>query len=450
MHPLNPIRDDELEHLFAALSRWPVWLIAVSGGPDSLALMHLLARWHALSKTAATITVATVDHGLRSASAAEANFVATQAHALGLPHVTLPWIGDKPASGTLNAARNARYGLLVRYLASLPGSPRALITAHHQDDQAETVLMRLARGSGVDGLAAMAPIRVLSQDAQISLVRPLLDVAKTRLEDTLRARNQTWVDDPTNTDLTTERAQLRQLSPFDQTASHLSPVALCLTARRMARAREALEHATTHLEAQSVTAVPSVSTTITRDTFAAAPFDLRVRLMTRILLKCGGTHPSATLAEIETLIERLETATRASTLGGCHIDLTRDTMTIYREPGRLGLPKLQLQPGTGSTWDDRFYVSLAACATTPCEVRAMTPDEWHTVRKGITSDPTVTTLAALTIPSFWVNGDLVALPYFGHGPDAKSGQSAWYQAMACPKAKQAAVSIGPLAAGECP
>jgi tRNA(Ile)-lysidine synthase len=435
---LNPIGDDELEHLFAFLSHWPVWLIAVSGGPDSLALMYLIARWQRISRATAIVSVATVDHSIRPTSAAEANFVAAQAHSLGLPHVTLPWLGVKPTGGMLNAARVARYDLLIKHLAKLPGSPRALVTAHHQDDQAETVLMRLSRGSGVDGLSAMAPVRLLDNDSEISLIRPLLDIPKARLEDTLRARHQTWIDDPTNTDLSTERARLRQ-----HATSNLPPAALARTARRMAQARHALEHATSQLEAQITYSVPGVTCTTAREPFTQAPIELRVRLLARALSQCGGIHPPATRAEIEALVERLETAVGVSTLGGCRIDPTRTEIIICREAGRLGLPPIQLQPGETLNWDDRFQVSLAPSATQTCDVRTLTHDEWPKLKKMIPLACTLTTPAALTIPSFWVNGELVALPCLGYEAPMPPGQSSKYHAQPHPKTRRATLWHGP-------
>ncbi len=433
MRPLHPIGDDELATLFAPLNAWPVWLLAVSGGPDSLALMHLIARWQRVSQSTASVSVATVDHGLRATSADEAVFVATQAKSLGLPHVTLPWLGDKPSSGIINAARVARYDVLIKQLASLKGSPRALITAHHQDDQAETVLMRLARGSGVDGLAAMAPVRLLDAGAAISLVRPLLGLAKTRLEDTLSACKIDWIDDPSNTDLSTERARLRIGSTTAQPGNTLPPASLALTARRMAQARDALNYATSQLAAQTTHTNPGVSHTIARAPFNTAPFELRVRLMARALFACGGAHPPAMLAEIEALVERLNTAARAVTLGGCRIDPTADHITICREPGRIGLPQFQLQPGDRLTWDNRFQVFLSPMAAEPCVVRALTHHEWLGLKQIIPLAPAFPQPTPLTIPSFWASGELIAVPSLNYASPQPPWQSAMCQAIPSPK-----------------
>ena len=160
----SPLTDAQLielgERAFAGLRSL---VLAVSGGPDSMALMLLATRWLPTASPAPVVHVATVDHGLRRGSADEAKWVALQAAAMGFPHHTLTWEGDKPATGRQAAAREARYGLLAGLIGhlSLP-TPAAIAVAHHRDDQAETVLMRLARGSGVDGLAGMLPSRPLT------------------------------------------------------------------------------------------------------------------------------------------------------------------------------------------------------------------------------------------------------------------------------------------------
>ncbi|MEQ1647867.1 MAG: tRNA lysidine(34) synthetase TilS, partial [Hyphomicrobiaceae bacterium] len=142
--------------------------LAVSGGVDSMALLHLFHAW-AKDKQLSAIVI-TVDHGLRKESAAEAAFVAHEAIALGYRHCTLPWLGDKPTSGIQSAARAARYRLIEEFMTR--EGCDTLLTAHTRDDQAETVWMRLKRGTGIDGLAGMRPARKLPNGA--THLRPLL------------------------------------------------------------------------------------------------------------------------------------------------------------------------------------------------------------------------------------------------------------------------------------
>ncbi len=173
-----PVSDAEAATLFNPLRTYKLVVLAVSGGADSTSSCIL---WRGGSRLNAgtpmpRIEVATVDHGLRPESGAEASWVREQAKALGLSHTTLVWDGVKPASGIQDAARRARYDLLATHAGR--ESPAAVVTAHTQDDQAETFLMRLARGSGLDGLAAMSACRSLGEDGRVDLVRPLLMIRR--------------------------------------------------------------------------------------------------------------------------------------------------------------------------------------------------------------------------------------------------------------------------------
>ena len=138
--------------LFAPLEPFATIGLAVSGGPDSLALMLLAAGW--AEAHGKQVIVYTVDHGLRPEAPAECEMVEREAARLGLTCRTLAWVGDKPQTGVQAAARLARYRLIGA--AMRKDGAEILVTAHHIDDQAETILMRLAHGSGISGLAGMA------------------------------------------------------------------------------------------------------------------------------------------------------------------------------------------------------------------------------------------------------------------------------------------------------
>ena len=198
-----PITLLEARTLLAPLRRFPRVALAVSGGPDSLALMQLAARLRA--EFGVSLTVLTVDHGLRESSGEEAAMVGRQAAALGLPHAILTWASGESRAASLQArARAARYDLMAAYCHA--HDIQVLVTAHHLDDQAETFLMRLKRGSGLDGLAAI-PER--GAWAGIAVLRPLLDVQKARLVATLREADVRFVCDPSNHDPRFERARVR-------------------------------------------------------------------------------------------------------------------------------------------------------------------------------------------------------------------------------------------------
>lgn len=233
--PPEPLTVADMKALIdAALPSWcaPDDRLAVgcSGGPDSLALALLAAeafpgRVHALI----------VDHGLRASSAAEAAQAKQWLDAQSVPSDILVWTGDKPTSGIQAAAREARYRLLLQGCDRLGAG--YLLLAHHLDDQAETFLLALGRGAGLNGLAGMAACR---NKNEINLVRPLLQVAKARLVATLKARGQPWIEDPSNDNDRFDRVRLRQQMGALADAG-LRPELLAAAAGRLADARDLMQ-----------------------------------------------------------------------------------------------------------------------------------------------------------------------------------------------------------------
>ncbi len=427
-----PVTDGELDNLFAPLQRYATVGLAVSGGGDSLALLHLFARWTELARPAIRVClVLTVDHGLRPESAAEARFVADEARGLGLPHETLVWDDDKPTTGLPAAARDARYRLMGERLTR-KSQPAALVAAHTLDDQAETFLMRLARGSGVDGLAGMAERTAHPDFPELIIVRPLLAVPGSRLRATLRYLGRTWIEDPTNADLDHERPRIRAALPL-LSAAGLTNAGLARSAVRIARARDALVWATTALAASAIAETPGLFVTIDALAFEAAPVELQIRLLQRLLARYGGQHPPARLSELERLVDQFaRTGNRmanpsenrvwdgqAATLGGCrivawhprdvadsgtrHAAQDRPSIVVFREVGR-GLPQLVLAPGEQAIWDRRFRVRLAPDAVAPAVVRPPSAAELSFLRANAAKLPawpaTLTSEIAATMPVF--------------------------------------------------
>jgi tRNA(Ile)-lysidine synthase len=308
------LSGEGLEHLFEVLNRASGIVAAVSGGPDSTALMHLLARWHAAGSRP-PVHVATVDHGLRPEAAEEAAFVAREAAALGLPHRILTWTGDKPRTGIQEAAREARYRLLVDY-------------AH---DQAETVMMRLARGSGLSGLAGM---RRETDRHGIPHVRPLLDWPKATLLDLCRGCGWRYVDDPSNADERYARVRWRRLMPL-LAAEGLDAERLARLAERVAQADEALdlqalERAGPVLEGGNLSFQAGI--------LANEPFEIALRIMERAIATTG--LENSRLHRLEACTERLREAVRAGealhlTIAGALVRLDRSgPISIGPEPLR--------------------------------------------------------------------------------------------------------------------
>ena len=277
-------------------------MLAVSGGPDSVALMWLAARWRRVLSRGPRLIAVTVDHGLRKEAAREARNVKQLAHTLALPHRTMRWVGAKPKTGVPAAARDERYRLLAQAAKSIGATH--IFTAHTQDDQAETVLMRLLHGSGIAGLSAMA--RESERDGVI-LARPLLAIPKSRLVATLDKAGIGYADDPTNRDTTFTRPRLRALLPL-LAAEGGDARGLARLATRLARANAAVEvladGAERYLALNRGTA-PQDARELEANAFAALPEEIRLRLLMRAINRFGHEGP-AELAKVEALLTQLD------------------------------------------------------------------------------------------------------------------------------------------------
>jgi tRNA(Ile)-lysidine synthase len=307
-------------------------VLAVSGGPDSTALLWLAARWRSGLKRAPRLLAVTVDHRLRPRSRNEALDVARLAKALDVEHLTLRWNGPKPKSGLPAAAREARYSLLADAARKIGAAH--ILTAHTRDDQAETLMMRLARGSGLSGLAAMA--REAPRGA-VTIVRPLLDVPKTRLIATLRKANIDYADDPTNRDPSFTRTRFRELMP-QLMREGIDSRNLARLAQRLARANAALESIVSVMEHSIGRVSDDGLIEIDAPAFATLPDEIALRLLGRAVAAVG-YEGSAELAKLEALLAGLRAAAErrermTQTLAGAMIALRPDLIVVDRAPPR--------------------------------------------------------------------------------------------------------------------
>jgi len=306
----QPITAAEAQTLFADLAAVPALVLAVSGGPDSTALLWLAARWRASLKKGPRLTAVTIDHGLRSESAREAREVKRLALQLDVTHRTLRWQGPKPRTGLPAAAREARYGLLAR--AARSAGAVHIVTGHTSDDQAETILMRLARGSGIAGLAAMAQ---QSQRDGLTLCRPLLGVPKLRLVATLDAAGIRFASDPTNHDPAFLRPRLRALMPA-LAGEGIDGPNLARLSGRLARANDALDTVVDHaLRALVAVEQQPPRWTIDARAFASLPAEIRLRLLVRAINANGHEGP-AELGKAEILADAFDRALLAGAMSG--------------------------------------------------------------------------------------------------------------------------------------
>jgi tRNA(Ile)-lysidine synthase len=347
----SPISARAAKQLFAGLKAAPALVLAVSGGPDSVALMWLAARWQRSLARGPQLTVVTVDHGLRPEAAREAREVKRLATTLGLTHRTLRWRGTKPKTGLPAAAREARYRLLAE--AARKAGASHVLTAHTRDDQAETLLMRMLRGSGLAGLSAMA--RLTERDG-IVLARPLLDVPKAQLIATLKRAKISFADDPTNRDTAFTRPRLRALLP-QLAAEGGDSRSLARLAARLSRANAAVEVLVDGAE-RFLQLVPrgdapqaggrsfEAQTVFDAEAFALLPEEVRLRLLLRAVNALGHEGP-AELGKVETLLAALDQAMALSprapangrailkqTLAGALISLAGGRIHIRPAPAR--------------------------------------------------------------------------------------------------------------------
>lgn len=406
MDAKQALSSEDAARLFAPLAGYRRLALAVSGGADSLALMHLAAGWGSARQSGPELVVLTVDHGLRAGSEDEAKMVAERAAEIGLPHAILVWSGGAASPGGLQErARTARYGLMAEFCHArrIP----ALVTAHHLDDQAETFLMRLKRGSGLDGLAAM-PER--SRWDGIEVLRPLLDVPKARLVATLAASGATWAEDPSNRDGRFERANLR--AGLGALASlGLTPEALARSARRLRRARAALDDAAASFLREHATWSEAGYCRLPHEALISAPEEVGLRALNEAIAAVGGRTAPIQLVKLEALLAALkQTSGKTHTLGGCRLQPDADAIAVFRETRAAGLPELRLDPGQSGLWDHRFRIELGLDADCPIVVRALGERPLREARKNLPWLEALPSFAGRTLPSGWRGAELVFVP----------------------------------------
>ncbi|HEV2335489.1 MAG TPA: tRNA lysidine(34) synthetase TilS [Stellaceae bacterium] len=381
----------------------PLVAVAVSGGPDSMALILLAERW--ARQRGGEAWALTVDHRLRPESAEEAQTVAGWLAARAIPHEILVWAGAKPASGIQEAAREARYRLLGQWCRA--HGCLHLLTAHHREDQIETYLIRRRAGSGIDGLAGMSAVRQLPG---CRLVRPLLSVPRARLLALLQREGQPFLLDPSNLNPAFERVRLRAEPP---PGDFFGEVCAC------GAARIERERVLADLVARAVSLHPAGFATLEMSALSSVEAELAERLLGRVAATVGGARYPARRARLARLHAALMAAPdRARTLGGCRFVRWRGRFLVLRELAAASAP-VPLEPGVSVVWDRRFIADLA-----PSAPRGLTLGYLGRTGASANARPIDVALKRLAgdlprliypvLPALWDDEGLAAVPHLGY------------------------------------
>ncbi len=350
---------DELRHEEAVV-------LAVSGGPDSLAMLAGFGLLHHAGLTSAHIQVATVNHGLRSEAADEVALVQRVAAMLGLPCSVKTLERPKAGGNTQAWAREQRYAFLADVAGANAAGANAgvVLTAHTADDQAETLLMRAARGAGSEGLAG---IRQEGFVRGVRVLRPFLNWPREQLHEALSDLGLEAAFDPSNTDPSYTRVRFRKWlgdAPQPDSARSVAE-GLAKTARIAALESEALDT----VAARHVAAFDSRSRCLVSGSLAlcSEPVAIVARVLRLVLLGVARHRQArdklslARLVDLATLVQTQPQGRHV--VAGAVLEWTTDGQSTkvlaYGEAGRDGFPVLDVQPSAQAVWDERFHVRNA-------------------------------------------------------------------------------------------
>jgi tRNA(Ile)-lysidine synthase len=422
--PCLPVSHDEFARAMGALSPFeanPAIAVALSGGVDSMALALLAHRW--AQQMHGRLVALTVDHGLRPESAGEAAQVRKYCNKLGIEHHILTWQPQgkpaaKPASAVQASARDARYQLLSEWCKA--HDVLHLLTAHHQDDQSETLFFRLGRGSGLDGLACMSPVSVTHN---VRILRPLLDVPKSHLEATLSAGGQGWVEDASNQKTVYTRNFLRKQLQETGRTQEINQQAANL-ASRLGTIRNHMENIAASYLTQAISLYPEGYAAIHMPAFKQLPREYGLKTLSALLATVGGhAYPLRSEQNQRLYDEIMQGGITRRTLGGLQIIWKEkpSRFLVCREANAVGQAVL-LPPQTQTVWDSRFVV--VHNYTDPLTVQPLGAERSAVVKKLLPKGYRLPERAIMCcLPAFWHLETLVSVPHIGYcHPDYRQAQ----------------------------
>ncbi len=389
--------------------------VAVSGGADSMALLCLARIWalHHHTKLSALV----VDHGLRPESADEAAQVKTWAQALGVPcDILTP---DHPITGgnTQAWARDMRYRLMADWCRAHRAD--ALLVAHHAQDQLETMLMRLVRASGVEGLAAMRP---LTEKHGIPVLRPLLSVTKQQLIATLQASGQAWLEDPSNQSERYTRNRLRQVAETLMEEG-LSADRIATVSKQLADTSDFLAERVADALNAHVTIHDAGYADCPLDLFATLPGEIGWRVLRTLLATISGealpVRSDKLMPLYHLLVERQLYKPR--TLGGCLLvpDAKKGRLFIGRELAAIRDKALINKHET--KWDGRFAVAIDGVPEQKMWVDALGESALAELQLAVL--PAIPKAIMATFPALWGVDGLLAVPHINYSSPAVNARN---------------------------
>lgn len=385
--------------------------LAVSGGPDSTAMMFLVSKSKKIKKE--NVTVLTVDHGLREDSFKEANLVMQNAKKIGFKCKVLKWRGLKPLSGIQEAARRSRYDMMLSWCEK--NHVKKLFLAHHMDDQVETFLMRLSKGSGVDGLSSMSKN---SYQANTNLIRPFLETSKVKLVEIANYSKMKWVSDPSNSNLSYQRSRIRKLIPA-LSKEGIDSHHINLAIKRMDSAKDTLIEMTNRNISKYVKNMEDIAYSLSYEAFDELRPEILLRILDRIIMAASGSIYPARRAKVEDILSwlRSDSEISAKTLSGAVIRKRKDYIIFYRELKSSQRSK-SIRPLTNRylSWDNRFHLKLKK--SKKLEVQSL-GDEGVKILKskkilkkqGLNNIPLSAWKSA---PSLWSKKRLISVPSLGY------------------------------------
>jgi tRNA(Ile)-lysidine synthase len=424
----TPIGGEEFASLMARFGPFgprPRLAVGLSGGADSLALTLLLKDW--VDGHGGAMLALTVDHGLRPDSAEEARIVSGLCASLGIEHRTLVWHPGAGAGKGQAGARAARYRLLSD--AAQGAGIFHLALAHHGDDQAETFLFRLSRGSGLLGLAAMPAARSLPP---IRLFRPFLDVPGERLRATVAARGFDWIEDPSNRDPAYARVRLRRLRE-EMVPAGFSGARLTAAARTIAGYRREMEHKAAGLIARAVRVHREGYATLARSAFLRSERPTRVMTLSSLLTVVGGRVHPPRRASLDRLLDFIEDGTAGSTtLAGARVlrqGSAGETVLLVRE--NRNLERVKVAAGRSTRWDGRFDVTVIGTSEMGLSVKICVGPlgevGWRDLPRDLREEAKSSCPweARLVLPALWDKMGLISQPHLGYLRDDWAGSAAF-------------------------